>query len=187
MFVLTGGLLLYAFALHYASLWYHSKHHFMKTFFQLIGKQVCILLFVLVSLSGRAQEKIPAKWQPGMKLSMSYGGGMQYYSYTIEITSDSSFMLVNDQGLEKKYKLILTPEQLDDILQILIKKNFSRIESEYSGFAYDKGSEDIMLSWNGKFAGAGESSAMSIKEKCRNDFREIQHYLYELALKIRIT
>lgn len=153
----------------------------MKAPFQHAGRILSIVVFLFVIISARAQEKIPTAWQAGMKLTMSYGGGMHYYSYSLEITDTGSFFMENDQGLEKKYILKLTKRQLDEILQYLIKRNFSQLKSEYKGFAYDKASESIGLSWDGKYLGATENNSKSIAERYKADFSEIQGYLYSLA------
>jgi hypothetical protein len=157
----------------------------MKKIHLFFIKTVAILAVLIFFSTARAQQKVPAEWQPGMKLTMSYGGGMRYYSYKVEIKETGSFMFVNDGGKETTYQLAITKKDLADLLRFLREKNFDRIESEMKGMTYDKASESIALSWEGNYIGAAESSAMDIVEKFEADYSAIRIYLDKLIAKVK--
>jgi hypothetical protein len=157
----------------------------MKQIQRFFIKGIAILTALFFFTAAGAQQKVPAEWQPGMKFIMSYGGGMRYYSYKVEIKETGSFMFVNDGGKETIYPLVITKKELGDLLQFLREKNFDRIESEMKGMTYDKASESIGLSWGGNYIGASESSSMEIAEKYEADYSAIRIYLDKLIAKTK--
>jgi hypothetical protein len=128
---------------------------------------------------------IPAAWQKGMTLSMSYSGGMRYYSYELEIKDSGSYMQVNNEGRISYYKLQLKRKDLDSLIAFLHKNKFSEIESVMTGPTSDKGTESMLLSWDNQFAGAGESYASAIAAKDRAHYLEIRNYIWKLAERTR--
>jgi hypothetical protein len=153
----------------------------MKTNHRPFQKWLLIATTFLISCNIFSQTKIPATWQPGMKLSMSYGGGMRYYSYKLEIKDSGSFYSVNEEGKVTNYKLNITTKDLNSLLTFLQNNRFDRIETEMKGPIYDKGSENILLSWNGHHIGAGENHMEVIADKYRDDYHEIESYIMQLV------
>jgi hypothetical protein len=139
---------------------------------------VFTLLFFSCKLS--SQSVIPNKWEPGMTLTMSHGGGMMYYSYKLQISDTGSYFMENVQGAVSYYRLDLSAKDLDSLATYLSANQLDRIEMEMKGPMHDKGSENISLSWAGHYAGAGESYMMVIKEKWEKAYNNISAYLYQI-------
>lgn len=141
------------------------------------------LLFSCLSVSQPALTgpSLPDSWQPGMKLTMSYGGGMRYYSYKLEITDTGSFYSVNEEGIVSKYSLSITAKDLDELLECLRKNRFDRIETLRTGHMHDKGSEKIGLSWKGNYISAGENHMSVIAEKDRRNYNNVETYIMALV------
>lgn len=142
-----------------------------------------VLVFFIHNLF--SQSKIPDTWQPGMQLTMSYGGGMRYYSYKLFISDTGSYLSVNEEGRVSNYKLRLGQKDLDSLLVFMRAKKFDAIKSEMSGPAHDKGSEHISLHWKDGWASAGESYMMSIAEKDRDRYLDVYWYIHSLADRTR--
>lgn len=115
-----------------------------------------------------------------MTLTMSYGGGMMYYSYKLQISDTSSYYMENVQGRVSYYRLELSPADLDSLAAYLSDQQLDKIEMEMKGPMHDKGSENISLTWAGHHEGAGESYMMVIKEKWEKAYNNISAYLYQL-------
>lgn len=136
-----------------------------------------IVSALFISLSIFSQKKLPVTWQPGMKLSMSYGGGMRYYSYKLQISDTGSFFIENTEGKITNYILELNKKDLDSLLQFLNRKHFASIETEMTGPVYDKGTETISLVWGDQYVGAGESYGQAIADKYKDDYNAIGNYI----------
>lgn len=143
-----------------------------------------IFLFTfLYSCTGSSQTRIPATWQPGMKLTMSYGGGMRYYSYHTEITDTASYYEVNDGGVVTKTKLVFTQKDLNELLTFLRSHHFDKIKTAMHGITYDKGTESIALSWKDGSAIASDGSTESIAEESMDDYRAVRDFIEALIAK----
>lgn len=135
---------------------------------------------LFISCSAFSQTKLPDTWQPGMTLTQSYGGGMRYYSFKLQISDTGSFFMENVEGKVTNYKLEITQKDLDSLLAFLKKHRFDKIKGEISGPMHDKGTEHISLGWGSNYVGAGESYMMLIAEKDKADYNAIEGYLYLL-------
>lgn len=141
---------------------------------------LAVILVLLIPGYGNAQSKVPASWQPGMKITANYSGGQSPYSYSLEITDSLSTFKLRTQNGQKNYKKTFSKEELDGILKFLATQKFDRIKSEYTGFTHDKASQSIILSWGRESIGASQSSNQSIVESYRDNFIAIEQYLQEL-------
>lgn len=139
-----------------------------------------VLTAMMANLCLSSQSVIPVKWQPGMTLTMSYGGGMMYYSYKLQISDTGSYFVENVQGRVSYYRLQLSPADLDSLAAQLSAQQLDKIEAEMKGPMHDKGSENISLTWGEHYEGAGESYMMVIKEKWAKAYNNICAYLYQL-------
>lgn len=139
---------------------------------------VCTALLSSCQLS--SQSAIPVRWQPGMTLTMSYGGGMRYYSYKMLISDTGSYYIENSEGRISYYRLQMTAADLDSLAAYLSAQQLDKIEMEMKGPIHDKGSENISLAWDGHYEGAGESYMMVISEKWERAYNNIQAYLYQI-------
>ena len=164
---------------------FHSSHsgqlnvlpttEFMKTI-----RLLAFASILFTSCSIFSQTRIPESWQPGMTLTSSYGGGMRYYSYKLQISDTGSFFIENVEGKVTNYILELTSKDLDSLLAFLRKHRLDKIKTEIRGPMHDKGTEHISLTWNGHTAGAGESYMELIADKDKEDYNAIDGYLYVL-------
>lgn len=115
-----------------------------------------------------------------MTLTSSYGGGMRYYSYKLQISDTGSFFIENVEGKVTHYVLELTKKDLDSLASFLCKHRLDKIKGEISGPIHDKGTEHISLNWDGNYVGAGESYMQLIADKDKEDYNAIEGYLYQL-------
>ncbi|MFN8291140.1 MAG: hypothetical protein U0U70_12865 [Chitinophagaceae bacterium] len=138
---------------------------------------------LLYSCTGSSQSSLPDTWQPGMKLTMSYGGGMRYYSYHIEIADTGSYHEVNEEGKITRTPLKITAQDLSDLLAFLKSHHLDHIKTEATGLIYDKGTESILLSWGNHTAGASDGSTTAIAEKSMGDFNAISTRVFQLVEK----
>ncbi len=141
---------------------------------------LAVIIALFIPGYGVAQAKIPASWQPGMKITANYSGGQSPYSYNLEITDSLSTFKLRTQNGQKNYRKTFSKEELDNILKFLSAQKFDRIKSEYTGFTHDKASQSIILSWGRESVGASQSSNQSIVESYRENFAAIEQYLQEL-------
>jgi hypothetical protein len=153
----------------------------MKLPYQVKKKFVVTIAAILISITIFSQVKIPSTWQPGMKLTMSYGGGMRYYSYKLEIKDTGSFMTIDDEGEISNYKLVTSKKDLDSLLYFLKKMHLNNIQSEITGPVDDKGTESIFLTWGDGFISTGENHMQGIAAKDRDYYSAIYNYIYSLA------
>ena len=147
----------------------------MKTMYFFI-----LFLTMICSCDVSSQSVIPTRWEPGMTLTMSYGGGMRYYSYKLQISDTGSYFVENVEGAVSYYRLMLTQKDLDSLAAYLSANQLDKIEMEMKGPMHDKGSENISLNWAGRYAGAGESYMMVIKEKWEKAYNNIAGYLHQI-------
>lgn len=155
----------------------------MKTTLRLYPVLSFFAISLLLSCTTSSQTKLPDTWQPGMKLTMSYGGGMRYYSYNIEISDTGSFYSVNNEGTVTTSSLNITSKDLQELLALLKKHRLDRIRTETKGLIYDKGTQSIALSWSGNYIGASDGSTTAIAEKSMEDFNAISTWVFQLVEK----
>ncbi len=135
---------------------------------------------LFVSCTVYSQSKLPATWQPGMTLHMSYGGGMRYYSFKLQISDTGSFFMENVEGRVTNFKLDLTKKDLDSLLAFMRKHRFDKIEERMTGPIHDKGTENLSISWNGQYIGVGEGYMQLIADKDWEDYGAIEGYITTL-------
>jgi hypothetical protein len=145
---------------------------------------VTLLLPVMMLINYTASgQTIPETWTPSMKIQASYGGGMLYYSYEIQITDTSGFMMIeSDKGI-KKYTRAFTKTELNSVLKFLSDHRLQKMKTKFNGLTNDKASESVSLSWDLHYIGASENSSMAVQEEFRQDFSLIQQYLIGLFVK----
>lgn len=144
---------------------------------------VALLLFISMTIF--SQSKLPSSWQPGMKLTMKYGGGMRYYSYTLEISDSGSIFTENEEGRITQYKMQLSKKELDSLLRVLHDNHFESIKTEMTGPAHDKGTETISLVWGNHYVGVSEGYAQDVVEKDKNRYSTVCQYGYQLMEKTK--
>jgi hypothetical protein len=142
-------------------------------------------LLLFISMTIFSQPKLPSSWQPGMKLTMKYGGGMRYYSYTLEISDSGSIFTENEEGRITRYKMPLSKKELDSLLRVLHDNHFESIKTEMTGPAHDKGTETISLVWGNNYAGISEGYAQDVVEKDKGRYSTVCQYGYQLMEKTK--
>jgi len=144
------------------------------------------LLFTIVisCINCTAQSNLPDTWQPDMVLKMTYGGGMRYYSYSIEIKETGSYRLVNDGGKETKYDLSFTKQQLDQLIQFLKTQKFDKIKSvKRDDIVYDMGTTSIILSWGKNINGASVGATETLPKADQEIFNAVRIYIEQFVGK----
>lgn len=140
---------------------------------------IVLMVAMLFPVYTIAQARIPATWQPGMKLTANYSGGQSTYSYNLEITEGVSTFKLRSQDNMKNYKKTFSKEELDNILKYLVSQKFDKIKATYTGFTHDKASQSIILSWGSESIGVSENSNQTIIEGYRPNFLAIEQYLQD--------
>lgn len=149
-------------------------------------KNWMLFSFVLfISVTIFSQPNIPSSWQAGMKLTMKYGGGMRYYSYTLEISDSGSIFTENEEGGITQYKMQLSKKELDSLLRVLNDNHFESIKTEMTGPAHDKGTETISLVWGNHYVGVSEGYAQDVVEKDKGRYSTVCQYVYQLMEKTK--
>lgn len=135
----------------------------------------------LMTIQGHGQE-LPASWQPGMTITMTYGGGMAPYTDTVFISDGGCYFAARSQGKLTRHLFSLDKNELDSLAQFLRRRNFDKIdEGARPVLTYDKGSTSILLQWDNHFVGAGTSASMDLEDKQREDFYAVANYLDQLV------
>ncbi len=154
----------------------------MKAITRFLFTGFLLLSFLASCLHSSSQNILPATWQDDMVLKMTYGGGMRYYSSTIEIKRNGAYQLINDQGMETRTPLSFTQQELDDLLMFLKQQEFDKIKSDMrAGIIYDKGTTSTILSWNKRVLGYSDGSSTTIAEEYKKQYYEVQNYLQKLV------
>jgi hypothetical protein len=150
----------------------------IRTFLQLSFFTLGVALFTADSHG----QSIPASWQTGMTITMTYGGGMTPYTDTVFISDSGCYFAARTQGKLTKHVFILTKNELDSLAQFLRRRNFDKIsEGARPVLTYDKGSTSILLQWDDHFVGAGTSASMDLEDKQQEDFYAVSNYLDQLV------
>lgn len=151
----------------------------IKPFFLTI---VHYLFFITPS---SAQDTMPVKWQHGMKLLLTYSGGMSPYYLKAEITDTGSYITETIKNKLTRYKVEIPNDQLDELLHYLHQHQFHKLKAKMTGPVSDKGSESILITWNGGSAGAGENYMMGYEGKDRELYSMLRHHIYSLIVAHR--
>ena len=131
-----------------------------------------------------AQVKLPGIWQPGMKLTVYTGPGMQPDSWTTVISTQGCYTIYHDGAKDKKTRFALSKADLDSLIKVFIKRNLQLIESQpRGGMVYDMRSTSMMLEWDGHIIGTGITASTQVQEKYEEDLREILAYIRMLVSK----
>lgn len=157
----------------------------MKISTRFTSTAVISLVVFLYACSGSSQSSIPSQWESGMKLTMSYGGGMRYYSYELVIKDSNSIYTENDGGKISTTALRLTVKELNDLLAALRKYRFDKIKTSREGPIYDKGTETIILEWKDHRISVSDGSMDVIAKSSVEDFAAIRKYIDELVQRVK--
>lgn len=150
----------------------------IRTFLKLTFLTIGILLTTADSYG----QGIPASWQPGMKITMTYGGGMRPFSDTVFISDALCWYSASDEGKLTRFEFTLTQKELDSLALFLRQRKFDKIhEGANPTFTYDKGSTSILLQWDDRFAGAGTSASLELEDKQKANFDAVRNYLDRLV------
>lgn len=150
----------------------------IRTFLKLTFFTMGILLITADSNG----QGIPSNWQPGMKITMTYGGGMRPFSDTVFISDAICYYSASDEGKLTRFEFTLTQKELDALARFLRQQKFDKIrDGAKPTFTYDKGSTSILLQWGDHFAGAGTSASLELEDKQKANFDAIRIYLDQLV------
>ena len=137
--------------------------------------------FYFCNLADCSQDKLPATWQPGMILTITYGGGMRQYSSTIEIKEKNSYQEIREKDKVKRKAMDFTKSELDSLVQFLKIKAFDKISSiRRANIELDMETTATSLQWNGGMAEVSAGSGLDIAEKDKANFAAIYQYINKL-------
>lgn len=137
---------------------------------------------ILLTTADSNGQGIPSNWQPGMKITMTYGGGMRPFSDTVFISDAVCYYSANNEGKLTHYEFTLTKKELDSLALFLRQRKFDKIhEGAKPTFTYDKGSTSILLQWGDHFAGAGTSASLELEDQQKANFDAVRIYLDQLV------
>lgn len=153
----------------------------MKTIRTLLKLTFFTMGILLITADSNGQG-IPSSWQPGMKITMTYGGGMRPFSDTVFISDAVCYYSASDEGKLTRFEFTLTQKELDALALFLRQQKFDKIrDGAKPTFTYDKGSTSILLQWGDQFAGAGTSASLELEDKQKANFDAVRIYLDELV------
>lgn len=151
----------------------------MKTVAKTIAASFLLFSFTLLFSSCFSQSSLPDTWQPGMKLTMTYGGGMRYYSSITVIQEEGSYEKVIDEGKETVTELHFTKAQLNELMRVLKANRFDKIKSDMrAGIVYDMGTSSTQLEWGNKIYGFSMGATQEIAAADQKKYQAITSYLY---------
>lgn len=97
-------------------------------------------------------------------------GGMMYYSEELFISGDSCYYKINDGGAESKIYFKMTSSELDKLYEVFKENRFDEIET-YDHKVYDRGGDNISLSWgNGKSCSVNNSGMTFIDDSWKTEW-----------------
>lgn len=146
---------------------------------------IILLIITIISFTSCAsQSKLPDTWQPGMVLTITYSGGMRYYSSEIAIKETGSYRLINEEGKSTRDTLTFTKKELDDLIRLLKNKRFDQIDSDMRpGIVYDMGTTSTILQWGDNTEGITISATQNILKKDQDNYDAIRIYIDKLLTK----
>lgn len=139
-----------------------------------------LLLFSCLSCSLFGQNSLPDRWEPGMTIQLTYGGGMRYYSYELLVSDTGSYYMENNEGRIIKSKIHFYKDQLDNLLAFLKEQQFDQIQSELTAPMHDKGSELITIQWGQKKIAIGTGHAKEIIDAHKSRYLKVRNYLQQM-------
>jgi len=143
-----------------------------------------LMIIIIACTNCASQSKLPDTWQPGMVLTITYGGGMRYYSSEIAIQETGSYRLINEEGKTTRDTLTFTKKQLDDLIRFLKNKKFDQIDSNMRpGIVYDMGTTSTILQWGNNTEGVTISATQNISKSDQDNYNEIRAYIDKLLAK----
>jgi hypothetical protein len=119
----------------------------MKTIFSYL---LTILSFLSCkNQEGSAQSKLPSQRPKDLKIEWYEGGGMLPQSESLFISKDSSYIEYFYSQARNKVYFQVNENELDNLYKQLIDNQLDRIKTEDKGTVYDRGGENITLTFNG--------------------------------------
>lgn len=101
-------------------------------------------------------------------------GGMMYYFENLYISADSCYYEVNDGGSVSKSYFKMNSDQLDRLYKTFKENDFDKIKT-YEEKVYDRGGENISLSWGKKYSCSISNSGMSfIKDSWHKEWNNCE-------------
>lgn len=145
-------------------------------------KLTFVTMGILLTTADSNGQGLPFGWQPGMKITMTYGGGMRPFSDTVFISDAICYYSASDEGKLTRFEFTLTQKELDALALFLRQQKFDKIrDGAKPTFTYDKGSTSILLQWADHFAGAGTSASLELEDKQKANFDAVRIYLDQLV------
>ena len=150
----------------------------MKPFSKIISLSFFLFSFTIFFSSCFSQSSLPDTWQHNMSLTMTYGGGMRYYSSTVVIREDSSYSEVDEEGKITRTQLHFTKAQLDELIKTLKTNRFDKISADMRpGIVYDMGTSTTLLNWGNKVFGYSVGATLEIPAKDEKRYQAVSAYL----------
>jgi len=137
---------------------------------------------ILLSCSCKNFE-LPKNWGKNFNITLYEGGGMNYESTTIYLSTDSCKYVRMEDGKDDIKRFKLSAKEQEEVSAKLNSFNVGSIESiEQKGLAHDKETNRLCFYLNAKEQHCVESGAtININKKCREDFNNAYQYIIKLA------
>jgi hypothetical protein len=153
----------------------------MQTISLSVPKNVFSILLILLSPVVIHAQQLPARWETGMSLTISTGGGMRdYHSETIISDAGITIITEGDDG-RKTNQYEVTQQQLDKLLGIMRKNHFESLKSQpRKGLVYDMQTTTTELTWGNHMLGYSVGASVELPEKRKNNASQISTYIFQM-------
>ncbi len=151
----------------------------MKNLLGLRKSRLMLLFFLFISTATVTNAQVlPDSWQPGMRLSISYGGGMRQQMDTVVIALGRSYERHQGMDNNTSFSCVFSAKELNQLLQFLKTGNFDKIKSEDRlGIVHDMGSNTILLEWGNNVLGVSSSATQLVPAMFEKDLSDIYAYI----------
>jgi hypothetical protein len=140
-----------------------------------------VLLMITFVACTRAQPPLPAQWQPGMKLTMTSGGGKRYGTATTVISADSSIKKYEGGHENYSFTLPVTKTDLDSLALYLRQQQFHKIKTRpRNGVVYDMPTSTLTLVCGGRTFAVSTGAAQEVLPAYKENLSNVYNYLYRL-------
>lgn len=154
----------------------------VKPFFKIVVAGICCCIL----FAAFTQSSLPESWSENMKMTLKHYGGRSGQSTEIEI-STNGFESITKQGKETRKTISFSSEELDDLLDVLKKYDFERIQTvKRKSIAHDKPTTELKLVWNTMNWSVSSGASNEIRESDKANYQEIVNYLSTFLQKKQI-
>lgn len=154
----------------------------MQSISFLSSRYVLTILLILFSQVVIHAQQLPARWEAGMRLTITTGGGMRDYRSETIISAAGITVITEGEEGRKLNQYELTQEQLDKLLGIMRKYHFENLQSQpRKGLVYDMPTTTTQLTWGNHTIGYAAGASQELPGQQKKDASEIHTYIFRLV------